>query len=83
MYASMVPESSLEVGSAIPSSYHMNRKELSVYTRRKKRGKEVAEADCVAALEVPMGPVSFANDSVAKQSRQEGLIIWKKDLNGS
>ena len=70
LYASVVPESSLEVGSPVLSSYQMNPKELSVYTRRKKDGKEVTEADCVAApaAEVPMGPVSFANDSVAKQA---------------
>ena len=67
---SVVLESSLEVGSPIPSSYQMNPKELSVYFRRKKRGKEVVEAGCVVATgsEVPMGFVSFANESVAKQA---------------
>jgi len=70
LYASVVPESSLEVGSPILSSYQMNPKELSVYFRRKKRGKEVAEAGCVVATgsEVPMGFVPFANESVAKQA---------------
>jgi len=50
----------------------MNPKELTLYTRRKKCGKEVAEADCVAApiSEVPMGLVSSANESVAKQARR-------------
>ena len=66
----MVPEASLEVGSPILSTFQMNPKELTLYTRRKKCGKEVAEADCVAApiSEVPMGLVSSANESGAKQA---------------
>ena len=72
--ASVGLEHSLEVGSPILSSYHLSPLELSVYTRRKKRGKEVAEAvgveACVAASvpEVPLGLVSSANVSVAKQA---------------
>jgi len=48
----------------------MNAKELSVYTRRKKRGKDLAEAECVVApvSEAPRGPISFANESFAKQA---------------
>ena len=73
--ASVGSEHALEVGSPIHSSYHLSPKELSVYTRRKKSGKEVAEAegvevDCVAdsGPEVPIGLVSSTNDFVAKQA---------------
>jgi len=71
--ASVGSEHALEVGSPIHSSYHLSPKELSVYNRRKKSGKEVAEAesveaDCVAdsGPEVPIGLVSSTNDFVAK-----------------
>ena len=43
LFASVVPESSLEVGSPILSTLQMISKELSVYTRSKKCGKEVVE----------------------------------------
>ena len=73
--ASVGSEHALEVGSPIHSSYHLSPKELSVYTRRKKSGKEVAEAesveaDCVAdsGPEVPLGLVSSTNVFVAKQT---------------
>jgi len=73
----MVPESSLEMVTPIHSSYQKNPKELSVYTRRKKCGKDLAKAKfgLVAPVsEAPRGPISFANESFAKQAGSFGNL---------
>jgi len=61
----------------IISSYQKNPKELSVYTRRKKHGKDLAEAkfglvDPVS--KAPRGPISFANESFARQAGSFGNL---------
>ena len=77
MSPSVVTESSLEMVTPTHSSYQKNPQKLFVYTRRKKRGKDMAEAEFSLAApvsEVPREPISFANASFAMQTGSFGNL---------
>ena len=75
---SVLPKSSLEMVAPAHCSSQKNPKELTVYTRRKKYGKDITVAEIgfnAPVLEVPRGVISFANNSLVKQLFGGRLVL--------